>query len=263
MLILDRTLTNLIKLTLVSAIIFLLFYATSLVLDVKIKEKSYVSQKTLNGRGTSEIKAIPDVANFIFTIKKLKKTLNESQQEMQEIAKKSLEVLEKNGVNKSDIKTINYTTYPEYDRTSLPCDKWGCPPVKEVLKGFVALQSYSVKVRDISKATQIINQLTKAGVDEVGSLNFIIDSIENIKYQARMKAIIKAKSEAEATAKSLNVKLKKIVKYHDEENYYQPYAMHRMSVMADQGSSAKGSYPEIQPGEEVVRSSVVVTFEFE
>ncbi|MBM3590026.1 MAG: DUF541 domain-containing protein [Alphaproteobacteria bacterium] len=78
-----------------------------------------------------------------------------------------------------------------------------------------------------------------------------------------MKAIIKAKSEAEATAKSLNVKLKKIVKYHDEENYYQPYAMHRMSVMADQGSSAKGSYPEIQPGEEVVRSSVVVTFEFE
>lgn len=171
--------------------------------------------------------------------------------------------MEENGINKNDIKTINYSTYPEYDRTSLPCDKSGCPPVKEVLKGFVALQSYSVKVREMSKATKIINELIKSGVEEVGSLSFIVDSIEKIKYQARMQAIINAKKEAEATAKSLKVKLKKIIKYHDEENYYQPYAMQRMAVMADQGSNPKGSYPEVQPGEEIVRSSVVVTFEFE
>jgi uncharacterized protein YggE len=56
----------------------------------------------------------------------------------------------------------------------------------------------------------------------------------------------------------LNVKLKKIVKYHDEENYYQPYAMQRVSAFAD-----KGSYPQLNPGEETVRSSVVVTYEFE
>ena len=56
----------------------------------------------------------------------------------------------------------------------------------------------------------------------------------------------------------LNVKLKNIVKYHDEENYYQPYGMQRVMAMAD-----KGSYPQLHPSEETIRSSVVVTYEFE
>lgn len=258
MLLQDKTLRNLLKLTLVATIIFLLLYATSVVLDIRIKEKSYVSQKIISGRGTAEIKATPDVATFSYTIKKINKNLSDSQQQMQKIAQKALEILEENGVAKSDIKTTNYSAYPEYEMVNFPCEKGVCPPSKQNLRGFVATQSYVIKVRNIEKASQIINQLTEAGVEEVGGLNFVIDSIENLKYQARMQAIVNAKKEALSTAKALNVTLKRIVKYHDEENYYQPYAMQRMATTA-----YKGSYVEVQPGEEVVRSSVEVTYEFE
>jgi hypothetical protein len=256
--IIDRTFRNLIKITLVSLIIFLLFFATSVVLDIKIKEKSYVSQKIITGRGTAEIKAIPNVVNINFTVKKINKTSEEAQKEMQKVVKNAIKILDKNDIEEKDIKTVDFTIRPQYEREPYICETAPCPKEKEVLKGFVATQSFSVKIRDISRGSIIINQLNVAGVDEIGGLDFIIDSIENVKNQARLKAIINAKTEALETAKALNVKLKKIVKYHDEENYYQPYAMQRVSAFAD-----KGSYPQLNPGEETVRSSVVVTYEFE
>ena len=85
--------------------------------------------------------------------------------------------------------------------------------------------------------------------------------MEKIKYQARIQAIVNAKVQAQSTASALNVKLKRIVKFaEDDNNGFQPlYARVAMSASSDSGS--KNS--EIQVGEESVRSSVIVTYEFE
>ena len=85
--------------------------------------------------------------------------------------------------------------------------------------------------------------------------------MEKIKYQARIQAIVNAKVQAQSTANALNVKLKRIVKFaEDENNGFQPlYA--RAAMMASDNNESKNS--EIQAGEESVRSSVVVTYEFE
>ena len=83
--------------------------------------------------------------------------------------------------------------------------------------------------------------------------------MEKIKYQALIQAIVNAKVQAQSTASALNVKLKRIIKFaEDENNGFQPlYARVAMSATNNSTNS------EIQVGEESVRSSVVVTYEFE
>ena len=108
MLLFDKVLRNLIKICLVVIILFAILFAVSLVLDWRMKENNNVSQKTITGRGSSEIKAIPDVANFIFSVKKMQKEAKDAQKEMIEISNLALQILKKKGVAKKDIKTIDF-----------------------------------------------------------------------------------------------------------------------------------------------------------
>jgi uncharacterized protein YggE len=259
MLLFDKVLRNLIKICLVVVIIFAILFAISLVLDWRMKENNNISQKVIVGRGSAEIKAIPDVANFVFSVKKMQKEAKDAQQKMIEISNLALQILDKKAVAKKDIKTINYSTYPEYENSS-QCPGGDCSASKNTLKGFVSNQTFSVKIRDIAKASEILNELSSIGVDEVGGLTFVIDSMEKIKYQARMQAILNAKVQAQSTANALNVKLKRIVKFaEDENNGFQPlYARSAMALSNKEDDDLK-----IQPGEEAVRSSVIVTYEFE
>ena len=224
-----------------------------------MKENNNISQKVIIGRGSAEIKAIPDVANFVFSVKKMQKEAKDAQQKMIEISNLALQILDKKSVAKKDIKTINYSTYPEYDNTP-QCSDGFCGTPKNTLKGFVSNQTFSVKIRDIAKASEILNELSSLGIEEVGGLTFVIDSMEKIKYQARMQAILNAKVQAQSTANALNVKLKRIIKFaEDDNNGFQPlYARSAMAVSEKVGNDLK-----IQAGEETVRSSVVVTYEFE
>lgn len=130
------------------------------------------------------------------------------------------------------------------------------------LKGYIILQSYEVKIREMARASQIFGEFSAIGVDEVGGLNFIVDSIEKVKSQARIKAIENARQEAMATAKALGVKIKKIVKFYEDDNSYPVIAYGRMASakMMSEGASPSA---EIMAGEELVNSSVTITFEFE
>ena len=93
MLLFDKVLRNLVKICLVVVILFAILFATSLVLDWRMKENNNVSQKVIIGRGSAEIKAIPDVANFIFSVKKMQKEAKDAQKEMIEISNLALQIL--------------------------------------------------------------------------------------------------------------------------------------------------------------------------
>ncbi|MFM6972575.1 MAG: SIMPL domain-containing protein [Alphaproteobacteria bacterium] len=261
MILLDKFLNNLLKFFLTSLIILVAVIIGYLFFDLQLKNSASIAQKTIIGKGSAQIKAIADIASFNFTIKKFNKDLKIAQQEMTQIANKAIEVLEKNNIAKTDIKTSGYSSFPEYERLQVECQKNYCPPYKMELKGYVVSQSYEVKIREIARASQIFGEFSAIGVEEVGGLNFIVDSIQKIKSQARIKAIENARQEAMATAKALGVKIKKIVKFYEDDNYYTPVA-YRVSASRAMADSAPQN-SEIMAGEEVVNSSVTITFEFE
>ena len=89
----DKSLQSLAKIALISLVVFLIFYGFILWNDFKIKQKSYISQQTINGRGSAEIKAIPNVAVINFTVTKTQKTSQEASLQMQKTANDALDSL--------------------------------------------------------------------------------------------------------------------------------------------------------------------------
>ncbi|MFZ9180639.1 MAG: SIMPL domain-containing protein [Rickettsiales bacterium] len=262
MVLLDKFLNNLLKTFLSSLIVLVGVIIAYLFHDSQLKKSSSTAQKTIIGKGSAQIKVKPDIASFSFTIKKFSKNLKEAQQEMSQKANQAIEVLKKNNINQNDIKTANYSSYPEYERVEVQCQKNYCPPYKMELKGYIISQSYEVKIREMTRASQIFGEFSAIGVDEVGGLNFIVDSIEKVKSQARIKAIENARQEAMATANALGVKIKKIVKFYEDDNYYPPISPYRVGMVKAMSETATPN-ANIMAGEEVVNSSVTITFEFE
>ena len=261
----DKFLNSALKALILVSIVTLSILSFNLWKDTKIKQQTYIAQKTIIGRGSAEIKVVPDVASFNFTIRKTHKNISDAQKEIVDISNKALAALLQNNINKNDIKTLNYSIYPDYERIDMPCQKIGdktiCPPAKVNFKGYIATQNYLVKIRDIEKSAEILSSIAKLDISEIGGLNFIIDNIEQIKSQARIKAIENAKNEASNIANALGLKLKKIIKFQDDDSYYRiPQYAHARALSV---SASPESDSSIMAGEETVSANVQITFEFE
>lgn len=258
----DKNLNNSLILLSGALIFFLIMSGFANIFEVKIKEKNIVPQNLIIGRGESFINAIPDVATFSFTVRIEEKSLKNAQQKMVEITNKALIILDQNAVDKKDIKTENYSTHPRYEYQTIACNNGTCPTTKQIMRGFEASQTIFVKIRDLDKASNILSSVAEIGVTEVSGLSFEVDDIKTIKKKARIEAIEKAKEEAKATAKALNVSLKKIVRF-DENDGMNQFPIMRNKSMVFASDRLVGEAPIIEPGTEKINASVSIAYEFE
>jgi uncharacterized protein len=225
--------------------------------------------------GHGEVTAVPDIANVYFTISKDAKTVKEAQTLVAGIEKKSLDSLKANNVLDKDIKTANASFYPKYEYkqavcppvpmgmgysgvTVSPTSPYYCPPSKQIITGYTASESITVKVRNTDDVGKIMQELGTLGVTDLSGPNFSIDNEDTLKAQARKKAIDDAKAKAEVLAKDLGVHLGKITSFSESGNY--PMPMYSTKAMMDSasGSSAPAVIPK---GENTISSDVTITYE--
>jgi len=214
---------------------------------------------TISGEG--EVFAIPDIAEFSFSVVEKRKEVKDAQKEAAEKINAILTFLEKNGIEDKDIKTINYSVYPQYEFEREECQlDFNCPPYKQVLIGFEVNQSILVKARDTQKAGEILSGIGEIGVSNVSGLNFTIDDEDELKNQARKKAIDKARRKAKELAKDLGVKLVRIVNFSESGDHpiYPRFDFAKVTVI-DTGEEALA--PEIPVGENKIISIVNITYE--
>ena len=205
-------------------------------------------------RAEGKIYARPDVANISFgfktgTIKEAGAAINEGTMKMNEI----IAELKKWGIEDRDIKTTNYylQTIYEYPEAS----------GKAILVGYELSQNVNVKVRNILKVGEVINEATRAGANQVGGINFSIDEPEKLKAIALEKGIQNAKMKAKGISKITGVKLGEIVNVYEYDYSVPAYGgnyMMEKSVMADQGM---GIVPSVEGGEIEVIINVDLTYE--
>src|SRR3989338_8607812 len=206
-------------------IIISLFFAVKLVSEWKSYRMSGgYNSITLSGHG--EISAVPDIANVYFTIRKDGKTVKEAQEAVAKVEKNSLDFLKANGIAEKDIKTTNVSFNPKYEykydnQIMIPCSEWGCPPRpgKNVISGYEAYESITVKVRNTDDVGKIMQGLGGLGVSDLSGPNFSIDDEDALKAQARKEAINDAKEKAESLAKDLGVRLGRISNFSENGNY--------------------------------------------
>lgn len=262
----DEYIKNLYRAGLGFIIIISLFFVVKLLAEWKTyRILGGYNSITLSGHG--EVSAVPDIANVYFTIRKDGKTVKEAQDAVAKIEKASLDFLKSSNVAEKDIKTTNASFNPKYDykydtQILMPCNEWGCPPRpgKNVISGYEAYESLTVKIRKIDDVGAIMQGLGGLGVSDLSGPNFTIDDEDALKAQARKEAIDDAKAKAKVLSKDLGVRLGKVMSFN-ENGYGGPiYYGKEMMVSAD-GSASVPAPAEIPKGENTIISDVTITYE--
>lgn len=242
---------------LLTLIFFLIVQSFATIADIRIKARSANLNNSITFRAQAEVTAIPDIAVFQVTIRSEEKDVSAAQQKMSEKSAQLLALLQENKIEKADIKTTNYSTYPKYIYQTDACRNNVCPPTKQILAGYEATQTFSLKLRDISKSGEILSKISTLEITEISGPNLMIDKPEDFKAQAQAQAIAKAKAQAKSTAKNLGIKLGKIVNFH-EEPYHHPRML--MAKTLDVSASAMIGAP-IEAGEEKISAAIAITYE--
>lgn len=243
--------------TLIAVSFFLFSKSFVAIGELNLKERTANPVSTITVRKSAEVKAKPDMAIVRITIRESEKETTSAQQQASEKNNKLLAFLQKKNIEANDIKTENYSTYPQYSYEQQTCKKKICPPAKRVISGYETTMTISVKIKDLNALGEILNEVSKLGINEVSAPNFIIENNEKFRLEAQELAIKKAKEEAEITAKNLNVKLGKIIKFHQEPEYRNDYRS--FGVMAMKASSE--IVPQFKTGQEITSATVVITYE--
>jgi len=223
-----------------------------------------VQAQSFTVTGEAEIQAVPDVAEFTYTI------IDEGSLDLAKLQEHNTEVdtaindyLKENGVESKDIKTTSYNVYPE--RSYKICEVGEeCEPDKIV--SYTVNKVVRVKVRDIDSAGQFVAVVVEKGADSVSNLSFKIDNDEELKKEAQEKAIAKAREKAEGMAKAGKFKVGKLLDIDEGYSYTEnDYAYEESYVAAPMMKSVEvQAIPEptpIEVGESTISSSVTLTFE--
>lgn len=219
---------------------------------------------TVSGEG--EVFAVPDTAEFNFTVLEEAATSAEVQNLATTKASEAIKALTDAGIEEKDIKTVAYNLYPKYEwKTSTNCVRgFPCEQNREQV-GFELNQTVEVKVRDLDRAGEMLEAVTGKGVSSVSGLSFTVADEDGIQADARKQAIDDARAKAEKLADDLGVSLVRIVGFSEGGGGYAPvmYArdMMEQSAMGGVSDEMMKTSAVIPSGENRVVSNVNITYE--
>jgi uncharacterized protein len=261
-------------------LIFLIVVSAYFVVKIvsEIKKDSLLGENatpaTISFSGHGEVTAVPDIANVSFTILKNSKTVADAQAGVATVEKAALDFLKTNSVDAKDIQTADASFNPTYQYQNAVCPQVPvpmvnggtvsnniayCPPGKQVLTGYEASESITVKVRNTDNVGKIMQGLGTIGVSNLNGPNFTIDNPDALQTQARKLAIDDAKSKAQVLAKDLGVSLGKIESFSDNSGNYP--VMYAQNEALSAGAVPKAAPAIIPAGQNTITSDVTITYE--
>lgn len=168
--------------------------------------------------GTASVDAAPDIAIIAIEVNVAAKDAAAAKKQADERVAQYLSFLEQNGVARKDISSANLRTQPDYDYQN----------GKSVLKGYRAVRTVEVTLRQLDKMNALLDGALKAGLNEIRSVSMSVAQPEAYKDKARKAAIENAIHQAQSLAAGFNAKLGPVysVRYHVSN--YQPSPVVRM-----------------------------------
>lgn len=201
--------------------------------------------------GEGKVEAIPDTAYLEAGISVVGAvTTEEAQSKIDKINNDIVEGVKKLGIQKADIKTSNYSIYPDYNYDNKA----------NKISGYNGSVSISIKVKDKKITSKVIEEATKAGANQINGLRYAIENPNTLREKARQKAIDNAKLEAEKLAKTLGIRLGKIVNIVESgstNDGMQPMYAAKSLGMGGMAESA----PMLEEGSQTISSTVTLYFE--
>lgn len=195
----------------------------------------------------AEAKRVPDIATLSAGVVTQAADANAALRANAEEMTKVVAAIKAAGIAERDIQTSGINLNPQYRYAE------NQPPV---ITGYQASNNVNITVRDIGKLGKILDALVATGANQVNGPSFDVDDKESAYDEARRSAIEKAQARAQMYAKTLGMKVRRIVSI-SEGGRFNPIPMPMMAMRMEK---AQADTP-ISPGESSLSVNLDVVFE--
>ncbi len=210
-------------------LVYSVFYVGTLIRN-NVKAYDFIGkadrmERTIMVNGVGKVNGKNDIAMTTMGYSNTDKDIAKAQADNKAVMDKIYAELKQMGIEEKDLQG-NYSITPDYNFTS---------ERGQELRGYRVSNSLTIKIRDLSKISSVLALAGKYGANDVGGLSFTIDDPENLKAQAREKALADAKTKAVRLAQSLGVRLGSVVTYNEYENPGYDHAYKSMDMAMGMG----------------------------
>jgi uncharacterized protein YggE len=199
---------------------------------------------------TGEVTRVPDLvtigAGVVTRAPQAEAALRDNAQRMEAVRA----ALRAAGIQPRDVQTGTISLSQDYEQQVQG---------RAVASGYVASNTLSVRFRDVARAGRIIDALVAAGANSVNGPSFGIENRDGAVDEARAKALTVARGRADLYARSLGTRVRRLVSI--SESGERGIIMGEVAAM--QMRSADGAATQVEPGEQMIATTLTVTFELD
>lgn len=203
---------------------------------VPVNAEEKPMERTVTVSASGNVAAEPDEATIATGVSSEAKTAREALSKNTALMKKVIAELKGQGIEPKDIQTTQFNIEPIY-----VYPKEGQPPV---LNGYRAHNMVAVKVRNLDKLGEVLDQLVSAGSNQMNGITFDVSKAETLKDEARKEAIANALRRAKLYAQAAGADVGEIVQISEDVSHSAPHpvqfskarAMAAESVPVERGS---------------------------
>jgi uncharacterized protein YggE len=208
-------------------------------------------EHTIAVTGLGKVTVVPDMANIQLGVAIQRPTAKAAREAAAAAMTKIVAALKALGIDDKDITTAMVSLGPVY---SYPNN------ASPVVTGYQLANSVSVKVRDLSKLSDVLDNSVAAGATTVDGVSFDVADRSAAEAQARDAAVKDAKAKADTYAKGLGIAITGVASV--TENVATPIWYGGMYNAAAGAATDKAAAPQtpVLPGSTDVTITVQVSF---
>jgi uncharacterized protein YggE len=204
----------------------------------------------LDINATGEVTRVPDVALITAGVVTRSSTAGAAMQQAAARMQRVRAALKAAGVADRDIQTSNISLNPDYVYADGQAPK---------ITGYSASNQLTVRFRDIATSGRILDALVAEGANQISGPNLVVDKPDEALDEARAKAVAAGRARAELYARSMGLRVVRVVAVSETSGNYAPPPPMPPMVMA----RAEAAYTKVDPGEQKLQVNLAMTFELQ
>jgi len=201
---------------------------------------------------TGEVTRVPDVAIISAGVVSRSATASGALQDSADRMQRAVAALKRAGVEDRDIQTSKVNLNPEYRYPENQSPQ---------LTGYTASNTLTIRFRDIRNSGKILDALVAEGANQINGPNLTIDKPDAALDEARANAVAIGRARAEAYARSLGMRVARVVSVSENGGYIAPPPAPPPQPMMMSAMSRADT--KIEPGEQKLQVSLAMTFELQ
>ncbi|MBI4193421.1 MAG: SIMPL domain-containing protein [Candidatus Colwellbacteria bacterium] len=212
---------------------------------------SQMPARTIAVTGEARGLLSPDMARISFSVVTEGKDPARIQREGATKMNAAVAFVKERGVEAKDIATASYELYPKYAYE----EKWS----RSFIDGYTLTQTAEARVRQLDRVGEIVGGVVAAGANRVDKVLFEVEERDELLAPLYAAAIKNARAKAEARARTMGVRLDRVVTFSTSDSLPQPMPVYSMREGIGGGVSSPS--PFIEPGRQEAIVYAFVTYE--